>query len=98
MPLLAEEDILIMTTMSSNPEYRSSTFPTQSSTALASDAAAPRFLRLSQVIEMTGVGKTFIYTHMEKGSFPKQIQISSRTVVWLEQDIIDWMQQKIRKS
>ncbi len=98
MPLLAEEDILIMTTMSSNPEYRSSTFPTQSSTALASDAAAPRFLRLSQVIEMTGVGKTFIYTHMEKGSFPKQIQISPRTVVWLEQDIIDWMQQKIRKS
>tara|TARA_Y100000589_G_scaffold81258_1_gene75163 strand:+ start:2479 stop:2733 length:255 start_codon:yes stop_codon:yes gene_type:complete len=84
--------------MSSNPEYRSSTFPTQSSTALASDAAAPRFLRLSQVIEMTGVGKTFIYTHMEKGSFPKQIQISPRTVVWLEQDIIDWMQQKIRKS
>ena len=98
MPLLAEEDILIMTTMSSNPEYRSSTFPTQSSTALASDAAAPRFLRLSQVIEMTGVGKTFIYTHMERGSFPKQIQISPRTVVWLEQDIIDWMQQKIRKS
>ena len=98
MPLLAEEDILIMTTMSSNPEYRSSTFPTQSSTALASDATAPRFLRLSQVIEMTGVGKTFIYTHMEKGSFPKQIQISPRTVVWLEQDIIDWMQQKIRKS
>ena len=98
MPLLAEEDILIMTTMSSNPEYRSSTFPTQSLTALASDAAAPRFLRLSQVIEMTGVGKTFIYTHMEKGSFPKQIQISPRTVVWLEQDIIDWMQQKIRKS
>ncbi|WP_413323493.1 helix-turn-helix transcriptional regulator [Synechococcus sp. MIT S9503] len=98
VPLLAEEDTLIMTTMSSNPEYRSSTFPTQSSTALASDAAAPRFLRLSQVIEMTGVGKTFIYTHMEKGSFPKQIQISPRTVVWLEQDIIDWMQQKIRKS
>lgn len=44
---------------------------------------------------MTGVGKTFIYTHMEKGSFPKQIQISSRTVVWLEKDIIEWMNTKI---
>ena len=92
------EGILIMTTMSSNPEYRSSTYPTQSSSALASDAVSPRFLRLSQVIEMTGVGKTFIYTHMEKGNFPKQIQISPRTVVWLEQDIIDWMQQKIHKT
>jgi prophage regulatory protein len=63
--------------------------------ALSKDAIAPRFLRLSQVIEMTGVGKTFIYTHMEKGNFPKQIQISARTVVWLEQDIIEWMQEKM---
>tara|TARA_B100000073_G_scaffold74051_1_gene55665 strand:- start:547 stop:744 length:198 start_codon:yes stop_codon:yes gene_type:complete len=62
---------------------------------LANDTGVPRFLRLSQVIEMTGVGKTFIYTHMEKGSFPKQIQISARTVVWLEQDIIEWMKTKM---
>ncbi len=65
--------------------------------ALANEAGPPRFLRLSQVIEMTGVGKTFIYTHMEKGSFPKQIQISARTVVWLEQDIIEWMQAKMHR-
>ena len=50
------------------------------------------------MIEMTGVGKTFIYTHMEKGSFPKQIQIGSRTVVWLEQDIIEWMNTKIHQG
>ena len=65
---------------------------------MANDAGAPRFLRLSQVIEMTGVGKTFIYTHMENGSFPKQIQISPRTVVWLEQDIIEWMKVKIHQN
>ncbi|WP_413405741.1 MULTISPECIES: helix-turn-helix transcriptional regulator [unclassified Synechococcus] len=65
---------------------------------MTNDAGAPRFLRLSQVIEMTGVGKTFIYTHMEKGSFPKQIQISSRTVVWLEKDIIEWMNTKISQG
>jgi len=47
---------------------------------------------------MTGVGKTFIYTHMEKGNFPKQIQISSRTVVWLEKDIIEWMNTKISRG
>ena len=65
--------------------------------ALANDADVPRFLRLSQVIEMTGVGKTFIYTHMENGSFPKQIQISTRTVVWLEKDIIEWMKTKMHQ-
>jgi prophage regulatory protein len=46
-------------------------------------------------MQMTGVGKTFIYSHMGKGSFPRQIQISSRTVVWLEQDIIEWMQKQM---
>jgi len=80
---------------SSNPDHSLSAYPNQSSPALVNGSGSPRFLRLSQVIEMTGVGKTFIYTHMEKGSFPKQIQISPRTVVWLEQDIIDWMQKKI---
>jgi|TARA_B100001121_G_scaffold8997_1_gene7517 prophage regulatory protein len=62
---------------------------------LAHDADVPRFLRLSEVMQMTGVGKTFIYSHMGKGSFPRQIQISSRTVVWLEQDIIEWMQKQM---
>ncbi|HJN35703.1 MAG: helix-turn-helix transcriptional regulator [Prochlorococcus sp.] len=58
--------------------------------------SAPRFLRLAQVMAMTGVGKTFIYSHMEKGTFPKQIQLSERSVVWSEKDIVEWMQAKIQ--
>ena len=42
---------------------------------------APRFLRISEVLQMTGLGKTFIYDRMRDGTFPKQIQLGSRTVV-----------------
>ncbi len=94
---LPEVGTLIMIMMPSNPEHLPA-YQHRSPFALANESGAPRFLRLSQVIEMTGVGKTFIYTHMEKGNFPRQIQISPRTVVWLEQDIIDWMEKKIQRK
>ena len=38
---------------------------------------APRFLRLPEVLQITGMGKTFIYDRMRDGTFPKQIQLGS---------------------
>ena len=57
----------------------------------SSNRAQPRFLRLAEVLEMTGMGKTFIYDRMKDGTFPKQIQLGSRSVVWNEQEVIKWM-------
>ena len=44
---------------------------------------------------MTGMGKTFIYARMKDGTFPKQIQLGSRSVVWLESDITKWMEDQM---
>ena len=55
----------------------------------------PRFIRLPQVIELTGMGKTFMYSRISDGTFPKQIQLGSRSVVWNERDVIAWMNQQI---
>ena len=57
--------------------------------------AQPRFLRLVEVLEMTGMGKTFIYARMKDGTFPKQIQVGSRSVVWNEQEVIKWMEDQM---
>ena len=59
--------------------------------------AQPRFLRLAEVLEMTGMGKTFIYDRMKDGTFPKQkqIQLGSRTVVWDKQEVIKWMEDRM---
>ena len=61
----------------------------------SSNRAQPRFLRLAEVLEMTGMGKTFIYARMKEGSFPKQIQLGSRLVVWNEQEVIKWMEEQM---
>ena len=58
----------------------------------------PRFIRLPQVLEMTGIGKTTIYRWMTDGTFPKQIQIGGKSVVWNERDDIDWMNQQIEAA
>ena len=57
--------------------------------------AQPRFLCLAEVLEMTGMGKTFIYARMKDGTFPKQIQLGSRSVVWNEEEVINWMEDQI---
>ena len=44
---------------------------------------------------MTGMGKTFIHFHVRDGIFPKQIQLSSRTVVWNEQEVTKSMEDRM---
>ena len=55
----------------------------------------PRFIRLPQVVEMTGLTKSTIYKWIRLGEFPKQIQLGGKSVVWNERDVIDWMNQQI---
>ena len=57
--------------------------------------AAPRFLRVREVLEMTGMSRSFIYAQMAEGTFPKQIQLGSRTVVWNEQEVTKWMEDRM---
>ena len=55
----------------------------------------PRFIRLPQVLEMRGLSTSTIYRWMKEGTFPNQIQLGSRSVVWNERDVIDLMTQQI---
>ena len=59
---------------------------------------APRILRLPEVLQITGMGKTFIYDRMRDGTFPKQIQLGSRTVVWKDLGVIFWEMDSIVTS
>ena len=55
----------------------------------------PRFIRLPQVLEMTGLSTSTIYRWMTDGTFPKQIQLGSRSVVWNEQEVIKLMEDQM---
>ena len=49
-----------------------------------------RFLRLNAVLERTGLSRSTLYRRMQRGSFPKNIQISTRCAAWRESAIEDW--------
>lgn len=52
-------------------------------------------LRLPQVKATTGLSKSTIYARISEGTFPKQIPIGPRLVVWVESDIQNWISEQV---
>jgi len=52
-----------------------------------------KFLRLPQVQELTGLGRSTIYTRISAGLFPKQISLGGRCVAWNSSEVLGWMEQ-----
>ncbi len=50
-----------------------------------------KLLRMKQVVEMTTLSRSTIYRLIDKGEFPKGKNLSSRTVVWSEPELILWI-------
>ena len=49
---------------------------------------ALRFLRVTDVLEMTGMFHSFIYAQIAEGAFTKQIHLGPRTIVWNEPVVV----------
>lgn len=54
-----------------------------------------KLLRLPQVIQSTGLSKSTIYSRIAEGTFPKQIPLGPRVVVWVESDIQHWIAKQV---
>lgn len=54
-------------------------------------AATDRFMRIGEVITVTGLGRNTIYTRMREGTFPRQVRLGPNSVAWLQSDISEWM-------
>lgn len=50
-----------------------------------------KIIRLNQVKDLTGLGRSTIYKYIAEGSFPKPISLGDRCVGWLESEIYDWI-------
>ncbi len=55
-----------------------------------------KFLRLSEVLEKTGLSRTTLYSLMRQNRFPQCIPISDRTVAWSESELDEWLQDTMR--
>lgn len=54
-----------------------------------------KLLRLPQVKQTTGLSKSTIYARITEGTFPKQIPLGPRLVVWVESDIQNWISEQV---
>jgi len=49
-----------------------------------------KFLRIRQVMQLTGLSRMTIYRLELAGRFPKRRRLSENSVAWLESDIEAW--------
>ena len=54
-----------------------------------------KLLRLPEVKSTTGLSKSTIYARIAEGTFPKQISLGPRLVVWVESDIQNWISEQV---
>ena len=54
-----------------------------------------RFLRLPEVIQISGYRRTTIYEMIKAGNFPAPVHLGPRAVAWLESEVEAWMQERI---
>jgi len=57
-----------------------------------------RFLRLPQVIDATGLGKTTIYELQGQGDFPMRVKITAHSVARVEAEVEAWLAQRVAKG
>jgi len=57
-----------------------------------------QFLRLKQVKQIVGLGRTCIYQKIKDGEFPPPIPIGIRAVAWLSTDLEEWVSARVDAS
>jgi prophage regulatory protein len=76
---------------------RQSELPFEESNSVV-QAKPQRILRLAQVRALTGLGRSFIYQLQAQKRFPQRIKIGERAVGWLEDEVQEWLADRIAKS
>ncbi len=55
-------------------------------------------LRLPVVKNRTGLSRSSIYLRMANNQFPAPISLGGRAVGWLDEDVNNWLEQRIEAS
>jgi len=55
-------------------------------------------LRLNATLAKTGLSRSVLYSEISKGNFPKQISLSERSVGFLESEVDNWIDERVKAS
>jgi prophage regulatory protein len=53
------------------------------------------FLRRKEVERVTGLSRSSIYEAMAKGEFPDSVPLTTKSVAWVESEVLEWAQRRI---
>ncbi len=56
-----------------------------------------RLIRLKQVMDNTGLSRSYVYALAQKGQFPKPVKLSERSSAWIESEILTWIDERIQQ-
>lgn len=54
-----------------------------------------RFIRMPEVLDISGLSKTTIYEYVSRGEFPAPVSLGAKSVAWVESEVMAWMDAKI---
>ena len=57
-----------------------------------------RIVRLPHVLARTGLSRSTIYVRLAEGAFPRPVQLGSRAVGWIEEEVDEWIRKQIALS
>jgi prophage regulatory protein len=57
-----------------------------------------RIIPKSEVINLTGLSKSTIYSYIQQGRFPAPIKLGVRRVGWLELEVMGWIGNAVIQS
>ncbi|WP_026001056.1 AlpA family phage regulatory protein [Pseudoalteromonas sp. NJ631] len=48
-------------------------------------------MKLSEVLNITGLSRATVYRFMAKDEFPKSVSLGANSVAWVEGEVEDWI-------
>lgn len=57
-----------------------------------------RFIKRQEVESITGLSCTEIYRRVAADTFPKQVALGPKCVVWIEAEVMAWCDQRVAES
>ena len=65
---------------------------------MTSPVSDPRIIRLPEVLRLTGLSRSWIYSAQASGRFPSALQLGPRAVGWKTSDVEAWISSRERTS
>ena len=54
-----------------------------------------KFIKLKEVMAKTGLARATVYKHIANDKFPKSVSLGERAVAWVENEVEEWMLERI---